>query len=349
MSLMRLRRPAAVALGLLLLPALAACGDDAGVAVGDVVNAREDDQFIEAGTATTIALPLGRLEVSMGELATELSANDTQQLEPVSAPSGSTFVPITWQYDAGTFGDYEDYIETDARPVIDLVADGAKYRLPSPESSGEGADSFYLLVSGDGKDASLSVEFDGVTQTADLATGDRDEGEAAPLYDLKPRKERTGSCTTDTEFELTGRSRLPDYTCHVTRSAQIPYAGGAWAEEGTAWEVLSISTTLRRYDQLAADFRSGAIYVAVGVESTFKLGKLKPTKVIEDRRTACPDPNRGGCTALYHLIFEVEDDADAPDRLQMDQTYDLALSSLWGGGEGKDSLELTSTSKLKVR
>lgn len=349
---MRLRRPAAAVLGLLvLMPALAACGGEEGVAVGDIVGAREDDQFVEDGTTSSIALPIGRLEVSMGTPTTELGDDDTRQLEPVTAPEGSTFVPITWQYDAGTFGDYADYLDTDTRPVIDLIAEGAKYRLPSPESTGEGAESFYVLVSGDEEDAkaaSLSVAFDDVTQTVDLATGDREAGRAAPLYELKPRKERTASCTTQAEFDLPKLARLGDFSCNITRSAEIPYAGGAWAPEGTAWRVVTISTVARRYDVIADDLRSGAIYVASAVESSFQLGKQKPTKVIEDREfSACPDPERGGCTSVYHLIFEADDDTS--QRLRVDQAYELTLSSLWGGGEGKRTVEIEGTISVKLR
>lgn len=348
---MRLCRSAAACSGLLLLlPALAACGDDeAGIAVGDLVDARQDDQFVEGGTASTVALPIGRLEISAGKPTTTLTAEDTRQLEAVDAPAGSTFVPITWQYDAGTFGDYTDYLDTDAKPVIDLVADKATYRLPAPKATGEGAESFYALVAGDAEDASLSVDFDGVTQTVDLATGDRVEGAATPLYKLKPRKDRTASCTTDSKFKLSiARSRLPDYACNVTRAARIPYAGGAWAEKGKTWLVVTLSTTLRRYDLLSEDLRSGAIYVATSAETSFRLGKVKPTKVLEDKElTACPDEEQGGCTKVFHLVFAV--DGGSSSTLRMDQTYDLALSSVWGGGEGRDSLELTNKATIKLR
>ncbi|HWJ09245.1 MAG TPA: hypothetical protein VNS46_07695 [Nocardioides sp.] len=347
---MRLRRSAAAVLGLLVvLPALAACGGGGSdVKVGDIVDARSDDQFIEGGKASSIALPIGRLEISAGKPTTELTADDTAQLEAVDAPDGSTFVPITWQYDAGTFGDYDDYLESDATPVVDLVADRASYRIPAPEPTGSGADSFYVLVEGDGEDASLSVDFDGVSQSVDLATGKRDAGAAAGLYDLKPRRERTSSCTADSEFDIEIPSRLSDYACSVTRTARLPYAGGQWAEKGESWLAVSVRTTLRRYDQIAADRRSGTVYLASSVDSTFRIGKTKPTEVIEDRTlTACPDQVRGGCVTVYHLIFEAE--KDTPSKLRMDQTYQLALSGVWGGAEGKDTVELTNEANIKLR
>ena len=285
--------------------------------------------------------------ISAGKPATKLAANDTRQLEPIEAPAGSAFVPITWQYDAGTFGDYSDYAETDATtPTIDLVADKASYRVPAPETTGDGADSFYVLVAGDGEDASLSVEYDGVTQTVDLTTGERDEGRAAPLYDLKPRRDRTLSCTKDSKFKTEGQAQLPDYACEMTQTARIPYAGGAWAPEGGSWLVFTLTTTLRRYETIADDFRSGATYVAAAVRSTFTLGKLKPTKVIEDNdQSACPDPLRGGCVKAYHVIFEI--DGKAPSPLRVDQTYDLTLNRVWGGADGRNSLKLTNRITVK--
>lgn len=345
---MRLRHCAAAAFGLLTLaPVLTACGSGGDLEVGDRLPARSDDQFASSGTRSTVALPLGRLELSLGDVTTSLDADDTRQLEAIEAPEGTVFLPITWQYDAGTFGDYGDYLSTEVNPIIDLIADGAKYRLPAPEATGEGSTSFYLLVSGSGEDPTLEVDFDGVTQEVDLSTGKREAGRAEPLYDLKARKDRARSCTPDTTFKL-DFVRLPDFTCTIGRTARVPYAGDAWAEEGHEWLVLTVRTSMRRYDQIAADLKSGAIYLAGDVSSTFTLGKLKPEAVIEDRDdSACPDSVKGGCQMVYHLVFDVTD--EAPKRLTVEQDYDLYLSSVWGGAEGKDTLEFPVTVRTRVR
>lgn len=350
MAPMRLRRPAAAVLGLLaLLPTLAACGDGSTVEVGDIVDARADDQFVGGGQASSITLPIGRLEISAGKPTTSLSADDTAQLEPVEAPEGSAFVPITWQYDAGTFGDYAEYMQTDGTPVIDLVADRASYRIPSPETSGEGAESFYVLVSGSGEDASLAVEYDGVSQSVDLATGERDEGDAAALYDLKRTKVRTRSCTNRGEFALTSLERMRDFSCSVTTPIRLPYAGGEWAAPGQSWTAVTVSTTVRRYDRTAEDFKSGALYVATSVTSTFKLGALKPAKVIKDRGlTLCPDETQGGCSTVYHLVFAVGD-GDKLGRLRVNQTYGLDRVTVWGGGDGPASVDLKGTLSIPLR
>ena len=102
------RRLAALAAASVLV--LAACGgDDDALTPGDVVPAREDAQFAE-GKASFVALPIGRLEVHLGEPVTRLDGDDTRELQAVKAPEGSTFVPITWQYDAATFMDHADYL-----------------------------------------------------------------------------------------------------------------------------------------------------------------------------------------------------------------------------------------------
>ncbi|MFD0807118.1 hypothetical protein ACFQ0K_13565 [Nocardioides caeni] len=338
----RVTTPGRVALVLLALsPALAACGGEEEASVGDVISARKDDQFAEGRTGR-LTLPTGRLEVTVGEPATSLAANDTRELEPIEAPDGASFVPITWQYDAGTFGDYADYTENDEEPVFDLVADGANYRLPPPNPTGVGSESFYVVVNGAGESPSLNVDFDGVTQTLDLTTGQRDPGLAKPLYKLKSRNDRTQSCASDVTF---GKDPVgaPSFACTTTRTARIPYAGGAWAEDGHSWLVVSVTTAFRRWDVFAKDGKSGAIYAATGVESTFRLGDIKPTQVIEDRLgSSCPDATRG-CLMTYHLIFDVEG-SKVPKRLKVDQDYEFTLLQVWGGGDGKQTI----TVPLKV-
>lgn len=349
MGPMLLRRRSATALGLLLLaPVLAACGGESGVEVGDVVPARDDAQFQGSGVESVVALPVGRLEVTTGAPVTEISADDTRQLEKLQAPEGSAFVPITWQYDAATFGALSAYLVTDTSPVIDLVVDGASYRLPAPEQSGEGSESFYVLVSGKGSEPRLDVDFDGVTQQVDLSSGDVESGQAAPLYDVtKPRSKRF-PCAPDVEF---GRTTLrpPDFTCTVTRPLDLPYAGDAWAADGHTWRVVTVRTTLGRWSEVSADLKSGAVYYADKVESTYRLGDTEASQVIQDPdNTTCPDPtNSGSCTTEFHVVFDV--DGKAPKALSIEQDFDLLLATVYGGGEAEDTLDLTVSAQAKLK
>jgi len=346
---MLLRRWSAPALGLLLLaPALSACGDGGGVEVGDVVPARQDAQFAGKGVESVVALPIGRLEVTTGEPVTEISAKDTRQLERIQAPEGSAFVPITWQYDAATFGALSAYIDTDTSPVIDLVADGASYRLPAPEQDGEGSESFYVLVSGSGAQPRLDVDFDGVTQTVDLAAGEVDAGRAEALYDITRPRTKRFPCEPDVAFSRT-TLRPPEFSCTTTRPMRLPYAGSAWADEGRSWLVVTVRTTLGRWSELAGDLKSGAVYYADQVESTYRLGKTEATQVIQDRaNTTCPDPaNNGGCTSEFHVVFDV---GDRPSRaLSIEQDYHLLLATVFGGGEADEALDVTVTATARLR
>lgn len=348
MEPMRLRRCSATVLGLLLLaPALAACGGEGGVAVGDVVPAREDAQFTGEGVETVVALPVGRLEVTTGQPVTQVSAKDTRQLEKLEAPEGSTFVPITWRYDAATFGALAAYLDTDTSPVIDLVADGASYRLPAPEASGEGAESFYVLVSGKGAQPRLDVDFDGVTQQADLSSGEVDAGRAKPLYDLAKPKTKQFPCEPAVSYSRATR-RTPKFSCSTSRPFRLPYAGSAWADEGKSWLVVSVRTSLGLWNEVADDLKSGAIYYGEAVDGTFRLGDTEATAVVKDpENTSCPDrTDQGTCTVQFNVVFEAG--KTYPRKLTVDEQYGLRLAQVWGGGQGEDTLDLglTATAKL---
>ncbi|MDN5746440.1 MAG: hypothetical protein L0H31_15165 [Nocardioidaceae bacterium] len=341
---MRLRRLAAAAAGLLVLaPALAACGDDSGdIKTGDVIPARTDAQFVE-GTASTLALPIGRLEIFMGKPTTKLDSTDTRQREALEAPAGATFIPITWQYDARTFGDFSAYVGKEVSPTVDLVSSEATYRLPPPEPVGEGSKSFYVPVDGTGEDPQLRVDYDGVTQTVDLLTGKRDEGAAAPLYDVKPTS-KTRPCTAGADFhDNAGRS---DYKCKVSKPLRLPYADGKWAKKGHGFVAMTVSTSVLRLDILGTDLRSGATYLATGVDSVFRYGGKKPLLV--DRVTAglCPDDTTGGCTGRYHVVFDAT--GKAAKRLKIDQAFQLELVNKYGAFDRGKRMKLKVTTGLRV-
>lgn len=332
------RRIAAAALGwLFLLPVFAACGEDtSSVDVGDLVAAREDSQFSD-GAPSSLVLPIGRLEVFLGEPTARLDARHTRQLEPATAPPGSTFVPITWQYDAGTFGDHAAYLGEAPTPKVELRADRAGYRLPAPDSTGQGGESFYVLVSGSGRDLDLAVTYDGVEQSVDLLTGERDPGDAAGLYDLTPATTKTRACEKGADFN--GTAGYPDYRCRYSRPVRLPYADGAWAEPGRTFLALTVTTSIRRFD-IAGDVPgSGALYLPASVTSTFALGEIEPIAAVQDTTDTCPDLANGGCTGRYDLVFDVPA-REKRFRLTMEQTFALVLGSRWGGYDGDETMDL---------
>lgn len=336
---MPLRRAAVVALGLVTaLPALAACGEDpSAIEDGDVVPARSDAQFAD-GTPSSLALPIGRLEVTLGEPVDRVGSDDTRELIALEAPAGSVFVPITWQYDAGTFEGDAEFLAADASPVIDLVSDGASYRLPAPEEEGEGSESFYVVVQGDGDRPTLVVDYDGVRQTLDLTTGEREPGRARALYD-RVRERRTRPCGAPSDVTVDVPESSVDLVCRVRRVERRPYAGGAWADGGDTWLVVTVATTLRRFAK-AGDAGSGAFYLPTALLSTdFRLGRSRPAKVIEGGEgTSCPDPRGAGCSTEFHLVFDVG--SDHPPTLDVRLVYDTRLESSWGPYDGRETLRV---------
>lgn len=343
------RRRSATALGLLLLaPTLAACGDDpAAVAAGDVVPARHEAGIAASGAETTIALPIGDLLVTVGKPVREISADDTRQLERLTASDGEVFVPVSWQYDTTSLGTYARYLETTSTPVVDLVVDGASYRIPPPETATEGPESFFVTVSGNGDDPELKVDFDGVTQTADLSSGEVDAGAAAPLYDLEAAPAEPLPCGgTARPSRAVTVSELA-FTCTMTPPVLLPYAGDAWAEDGRTWLALTVETAFGRWDEAAADLSAGAIYYPGTVDGAFTLGGSKAVQVIRDAgRGTCPDIANQNCSAVFHVLFDVGE--DAPRNLVIKQRYELGRTSTWGTIDAPEQLELTVTDRTRL-
>ncbi len=325
---MRFRRTAAAACLLpVLATGLAACGDDdAGTArPGDVVTARERDQF-EDGERTKVMLPTGRLDVFVGEPTTTVAENDTRDLRSYDAPAGARFVPLTWQYDTARFDQVADYLETSAVPSVDLVTEGESHRLPPPKAS-EPTESFYVLVDGGAEDLTLEVEFDGVTQTVDLAAGEVDPGRAEPLYDLGDLRPGSEACGSADWFPT--ENTTVSFNCGLTGPLLLPYAGGRWAKPGHQWLSVELATVLSSYAD--SDGRgNGAHWGATDVRTVLRLGRQAPVEMLPSDGTdnVCPDTETVECRYAGRAIFEVTD--DPPSRLRIKQTYRLEVGPKWG-------------------
>ncbi len=312
----------------LTAPLLAACGgDEGGASVGDVIPARADDQF-EKGKRSSVVLPIGRLDIRLGEPVDEIGSKDSRELETLTAPDGATFVPITWQYVEAGSREVRAYVATSAAPEIDLETDGQSYRLPTPDA-GQRGESFYVLVDGDAEELSVAVDFDGVSQSVDLVTGDRDPGRAGPLYDVKADRLRPKDCDSTGWFD--DADAAVDYTCDVTGPVLLPYADGRWAEPGHRWLAITLHTELRQYG-LADGKGGGAVFGASSTQVEARLGGEKPAAslVSADPVDQCPVRNVGTCGYRAHLIFDITGD-DVPRRLEIEQRFALVLATRWGG------------------
>jgi hypothetical protein len=324
---MRFRRAAAAACLLPVAAGLVACGEDdtGSTRPGDVVSAREPDQF-EDGERSKVMLPTGKLDIYLEEPTDTLSEDDTRELRAYDAPAGATYVPLTWQYDTSRFDQVADYLGTTAVPSVDLVTEGETYRLPPPKAE-EPTDSYYVLVDGDAEDLALEVEFDGVTQTVDLAAGEVDPGRAEALYDLGNLRPSSEACGSDEWFPT--ENTTVSYNCGLTGPLLLPYAAGRWAKPGHEWLSVELATVLSAYSD--SDGRgNGAHWGAAGVRTQLRLGKQAPVEVLPSEGTdnLCPDKESMECKYAARAIFEVTE--DYPERLRIEQTYRLRIGPKWG-------------------
>lgn len=321
------RRTAAAAPLVLVAGLLGACGDDkAAPETGDVIPARVADQF-ENGAKSVITVPVGRLIIRVGEPKDSLETDDTRELSALDAPAGATFVPLMWQYDPGAFDGVFDYVAADADPIVDLHADGQDYRLPSPVHLSDDGESFWVVVDGDATDLSLDVEFDGETQTVDLATGKRTGSSVAgPLYHLSDYRIDKVECPqADYKSKPQG---VPDDRCKLGEVIRLPYADGRWAEPGRVFVGLPVTTSLRRYQVTLTT--GGGIYLGTKVRSKLRLAGEKPAMEVPSTKDLeqCPVLMTLECAYGALLVFEVDDDAELD--LEITQQYKLVIGPEWG-------------------
>lgn len=328
-----MRRTAVLACALLgLAPLLAACGDDeeAGATkVGDVIPANEDDQF-EGRRASTVLVPSGRLKVWLGKPVDAVERNDTRQLEELQAPDGASLVPVTWRMETA-FPDATGFLGATPAIGVDLVTDGESYRLPAPDPESEAGESFYVVTDGDGEDVSLAVEFDGVTQTIDLRTRERDAGLAAALYEIDDTRLRPEDCGSEDWHD-----ERVIYACELTGPLLLPYANGEWADKGHQWLAVRLYTTLRQWG-IADGEGGGALYIGGRTKLEATLDEEKPVATFDGALNECPVQGNASCMAERLLIFDVEK-RDVPTKLEVEQEFKLALLNRWGGYSPKERI-----------
>lgn len=341
---MRLRHAAIAAAAACLLPTLAACGDNGTASqAGDVVPARHARQFAHA-KESTVATPIGTLEIHAGKPIDQIAADDTRELTAQTAPAGTTYLPITWSYDEKTTSTYADYIETSELPVVDLHSGDGSYRLPTPDPA-QGVESFYVLVAKSSDHPSIDLAFDGVKQTVDLATGKRHAGRARGLYKLSHARLRPKKCEGTVKWSELARAAQ---TCRITGPFLLPYAGGRWARPGHQWLAVSLTTALTTYLQAGTAPGSAGIYTPLSATTTYRLGVHKPVMTIKanDETSVCPNTRTGDCNSHAYLIF---DDKGSSNTLSVTQVYKMVLVRGYGGFDGKKAEKVKESSRLTVK
>jgi hypothetical protein len=248
------RLAATLTTGLLLVAGPTACGDQGSAAsAGEVVVGHASDQV--TGDSAFVLLPTGRIDLTVGDPTEKLTDERVGAVR--RAPDGGSFLPVSWSHDPfGESGVPIGVIGAEPQGAqVTLVAGGTRADLGSPYrvvgesgTADTGVSTMYVAVDqapDDVGDVSFEVTYDGLTQIVSPATGDRDAGAAAPLYD-EPTIGVEAPCTPEGFATPTVQ---PDVSCVVNAPQRTPYLPGqGWAEQDRTWLLVTVDITLSRVD-----------------------------------------------------------------------------------------------------
>lgn len=344
-----MRARAVPGLVLLVLSAgLAACGEEQDVTkAGDVIKARQDDQFRD-GEEATVVLPTGRLLIHTADPVESAEADETRTRESVDAPAGAVLVPVSWQYDTWVSDRLDGIVAATSTPIVDLVTDGEHYRLPPPERENEAGESFYVVVDGDAEERSLEIDFEGVVQTVDLTTGSVRKGDAAALYDIDDTRLKRRSCDEDLPW-FDSRTVGAEFECSLVGPVLTPYAAGRWAPDGSVWLTMTLATEMRVYGETNL-FGSGARYIARSVDVKPRIDDERPVEVLstDDDADVCPVLATATCGWSKHLVFEVPADDGEQGPLDLTVAYRLRIVNQWGNWDPPKKMKVEASESIKL-
>ena len=284
--------------------------------------------IVPSATVTLrVGQPVEEIDSALVDLEDVPDADRAQRSDdPVRATAGATLVPVSWSVRPATSG---SSAEIQAVPItIRLVAgersldlaDGPLMSLRSPE--GETHPPMSLVGVERAADLSIEVEYDGVTQTLDIATGELDTGLAAgidsPTSTIDTGCGEGAGCHLGTDPGSTWQVDRNDATITVRPLTIRPYDPElGWAASGQRW------ATVGMHMASASGVRDGERYRSVD-----RAGPLEVTlDGAEPERSTGLGDDRFVDTRVGSAVFAV--DADTPPReLSVDQALTL---------EGKES------------
>ena len=136
----------------------------------------------------------------------------------------------------------------------------------------------------------FAVTYDGLTQTLDPTTGEREAGAAAALYDEQVTT-RSSACPAD-GFDAGAVSA--DLACQVGPPQRTPYLPGpGWAADGATWLVVGAAISIDSVEVRGTSYDVASLEPQVtlnGLEPLppdGRLGRGRPR-----RRPASPVPGR---------------------------------------------------------
>jgi hypothetical protein len=346
------RRPFTwLAVAALLSAGLSACGGPDAADPGDVVPGRASAEVV--GDFGFVLIPTGRLDLVLGEPTTDDVGPDLAEDDETHAPpEGGSWVPVHVEHDP--FGEGAvpvGLIGGAPQPAeLALVVDGTTVDLGSPyRVAGEkgtvdsGLDTVWVAVDEAPDEIGsmkLAVTYDGLTQTLDPATGERDAGAAAVLYD-DPVAGGEAACAAD-GFDREGVHL--DLTCLAGPPQRTPYLPGpGWAAEGRSWLVAGTVVSVDDVDVDGTSYDVESIEPSVTVNGSDPLppagqfGRVDhaPSRVSATWAFEAPTQGPDQMTITLDLVLD-KSDADAPGpgvrELTVEQTVELPADQLADGG-----------------
>ena len=304
-------------------------------------------------TSASCSIPTGRLDLVLGEPTTDDVGPDLAEDDETHAPpEGGSWVPVHVEHDPfGEGGVPVGLIGGAPQPAeLALVVDGTTVHLGAPyRVVGEkgtvdsGLDTVWVAVDEAPDEIgsmTLAVTYDGLTQTLDPATGEREAGAAAGLYD-EPVADAEAACAAD-GFDREGVQL--DLACLAGPAQRTPYLPGpGWAAEGRSWLVAGIVVSV---DNVVVD---GTSYDVESLEPTVTLNGSDPLP--PDGRFGRVDhsPSRVSGTWAFEasaggpdqmsisldLVLEkadVDDPGTGVREVTVEQTVELPATQLAAGG-----------------
>lgn len=243
----------------------------------------------------------------------------------VTAEDEGLLVPVAYQARGTADGFGQE--EPGAPPIeVRLVAgdrsvDLASFRLGDSSGRSDALRLTGAAVAVDGglglDDLAVEVEYDGVTQTADVASGEVDAGVAQPLYDVGVSY-ATGCADVPSPCEMQSpegsRWRAPDNSYTAGGVSVYPYDGEhGWADEGYQWAAVRVQL-----------FGVYVVVDATGAQRRVTNDVEPPTITLDGAEPVHADDLAGDRGEAYgRVVFRIEDGA-VPRELAIAQQVTLA-------------------------
>ncbi|MFC5730957.1 MULTISPECIES: hypothetical protein [Nocardioides] len=223
-----------------LLVGVAGCGDaspsDGAPGADPVVPAAGTVDL--DGTETEVVLPSGQLTFTVTEPRESVPAEDAEDDADHDAPEGSAYIGLGWQHTgpAPAFGPVLHGTTPQSAEVRLRAGEEGRdvFTVDTQSTSGESA---WVLVPVGDQSAVLEIEYDGLVQELDLATGEVDAGVAQGLYDV-----RTATVDCPDQRGEPGAALSYTIACRTSPATVTPYVADlGWSAEGASWLVFDLT------------------------------------------------------------------------------------------------------------